>query len=387
MSKPSVLIVRGHLVTPWELRMWEPLLDRFDIAYLIGKRNEFDPGELELRPVEIATRRDRAPRGRIGDLVTGVIGDDYVGIDEAVQGFDVVHAAELSFWFSASVARARTRGGDFRLVQTVWETIPFRDAFRNRHARKFRADVLAGTDLYLAATDRARDALRLEGVAADKIEVCPPGINTARFADAVADPPSEHVVLSPGRLVWEKGHQDVMRAVAALPDGLVGEPLTPPRIVIIGQGPEEGRLREYAAELGLAERVEIRSVPYDEMPAVFASASCMVLASMPMSGAAFHPFDIPRVFWEEQFGLVLAEGMASGLDILTTTSGAIPEVVGDSGSYFAPGDWIGLAKLLRDAPLARSPGARVKRPPERVERYSIAAAAKRLGAIYTTLTS
>jgi glycosyltransferase involved in cell wall biosynthesis len=382
MARPSILVVRGHLVTPWELRIWEPLVDRFDVAYLYGKSNAFDPGELKLRPVEVKTRRDRAPKGRVGELVTGVIGDDYIGLEEKLAGFDIVHAAELSFWFSAAVARAH---GDFKVVQTVWETIPFLDAYRNRHARKFRADVLGGTDLFLAATERARDALRLEGVAAERIEVCPPGIDTERFASVAVDPPSEHVILSPGRLVWEKGHQDVMRAVAALRDGLVGDPLPVPRIVIIGMGPEEERLRLYASELRIADRVEIRSVPYDEMPSVFASASCMVLASLPMSGAAFHPFDIPRVFWEEQFGLVLAEAMAAGLDILTTTSGAIPEVVGDSGTYFAPGDWIGLAKALREGPLGREPGARVEHPRERVERYSIGAAADRLADAYSRL--
>jgi glycosyltransferase involved in cell wall biosynthesis len=382
MSRPSILVVRGHLVTPWELRMWEPLVDRFDVAYLYAKSNAFDPGELKLRPVEIKTRRDRAPRGRVGEFVTGVVGDDYIGLEETLGEFDIVHAAELSFWFAASVARAR---GNFKVVQTVWETIPFLDTYRNRHARKFRAEVLARTDLFLAATERARDALRLEGVADAKIEVCPPGINIERFASAVAESSSEHVVLSPGRLVWEKGHQDVMRAVVALRDGLVGDPLPVPRIVIIGSGPEEERLRAYAAELGIGDRVEIRSVPYDEMPSVFASASCMVLASLPMAGAGFHPFDVPRVFWEEQFGLVLAEGMASGLDILTTTSGAIPEVVGDSGHYFAPGDWIGLAKLLRDGPLSRAPGVRVEHPRERVQRYSIDAAAERLGAVYSRL--
>jgi glycosyltransferase involved in cell wall biosynthesis len=129
----------------------------------------------------------------------------------------------------------------------------------------------------------------------------------------------------------------------------------------------------------------VRSVPYDEMPSVYAAASCMVLASLPMAGAGFHPFDVPRVFWEEQFGMVLAEGMAAGLDILTTTSGAIPEVAGDSASYFAPGDWLELAKMLRDGPLSRPPGARVEHPRERVERYSIPAAADRLAAVYDRL--
>jgi hypothetical protein len=37
-----------------------------------------------------------------------------------------------------------------------------------------------------------------------------------------------------------------LRAVAALRDGLVGEPVAPPRVVMIGRGPEEGRLLSYA---------------------------------------------------------------------------------------------------------------------------------------------
>lgn len=39
------------------------------------------------------------------------------------------------------------------------------------------------------------------------------------------------------RLVWEKGHQDVIRAIAALHRGLVASPARP-RLVILGRGPE-----------------------------------------------------------------------------------------------------------------------------------------------------
>ncbi|MEA2492458.1 MAG: phosphatidyl-myo-inositol dimannoside synthase [Thermoleophilaceae bacterium] len=367
--------------------MWEPLVDDFDVAYLYGKSNEFDPGQLKLRPVEIKTRRDRLPKGRLGEFATGAIGDDYVGLEAVLGEFDIVHSAELSFWFSSSVARARAAGGNFKAVSTVWETIPFLDAFRNRHARRFRADTLEGTDLFLAATARAEAALRLEGVPADKIEVCPPGIDIERFGGVRTEPPSEHVILSPGRLVWEKGHQDVLRAVAALRDGVVGNPIPPPRLVLMGRGPEEERLLAHARELGLEDRVEVRSAPYDEMPTVYAQASCMVLASLPKAGNGFHTFDIPRVFWEEQFGLVFAEGMAAGLDIITTWSGAIPEVVGDSASYFAPGDWLELAQLLRDGPLSRLPGTRVEHPRERVERYSIPAVGARFADVYRRLLS
>jgi glycosyltransferase involved in cell wall biosynthesis len=116
---------------------------------------------------------------------------------------------------------------------------------------------------------------------------------------------------------------------------------------------------------------------------VFARASAMVLASQSSATAAYHPFDIPRAFWEEQFGMVLAEAMAAGLSIVTTTSGAIPEVVaGTEAQLVAPGDWVGLAHALARGPLSRPPGARVAYPAQVVERYSTTAAAERLAGAY-----
>jgi glycosyltransferase involved in cell wall biosynthesis len=122
------------------------------------------------------------------------------------------------------------------------------------------------------------------------------------------------------------------------------------------------------------------------MPGVFASASAMVLASQSSAGGALHPFGAPRAFWEEQFGMVLAEAMAAGLAIVTTTNGAIPEVLaGAPVDLVAPGDWMGIARALAAGPLGRPPGARVACPAEILHRYSTAAAAQRLAAAYDGL--
>ena len=365
-------------MTPWELRPWVDLPDRFDVSYLLTPSNEFDAGSLPLRAQPVKALRDRLPPGRLGDVAAGVAGERYLSdADPAYAAADVVHAEELSFWFSADAARRKRRHG-YRLVQTVWETLPFLRSFRNRHARRYRDEVLAATDMFLPATERARAALLLEGVPEERMVVCPPGIDIERFGASAPEPaPDEHVVLSPGRLVWEKGHQDVLRAVALLArEGIAT------RVRIVGKGPEERRLREYADELGLGDAVEIGPVGYDEMPDAFASTSCMVLASLPSATAQLHPFDVPRAFWEEQFGMVIAEAMGAGLDILATETGAIPEVLDGQGTLFAAGDWPGLARLLADGPLARSPGERVEYPAELVSRYSTGAMAERLAAAY-----
>lgn len=361
-SKPRVVLLRGHHANIGELRTWELLLDRFDVHVVTTARADQEIEGLRVPWVTADTRRARFPRGRLGTLATHALGDRYRDLDSLVQGADIVHTAELGPWFASQPARAKRRHG-YRLLVTVWETIPFRSTFRTSRAAGNRKLVLAETDLFLPTTERARRCLLLEGAAPERIQVVQPGIDVERFAMPAAPPAgAEHVIVSPGRLVWEKGHYDVIRALTSLPSSA--------RLVIVGAGPEEARLLRYAADLGLAERVEIRRVAYSEMPSIYASASCVVLASLP----------IPS--WEEQFGLVLAEAMAAAVPILASASGAIPEVLQGSGAtLFSPGDWVGLSDLLLDA-VSRPPRARANYPSDVVARYSTTAAADRLAVAY-----
>jgi glycosyltransferase involved in cell wall biosynthesis len=381
---PRVVLLRGHNVNPWDLRPWELLRDRFEITCLVTGSNEFDTAGLGVPTQRVRALRDWMPAGRLGRAMAYAAGDRYERLEPLLRGADIVHAAELHTWFSAEGAGLRDQLG-FRLALTVWETIPALDAGRWPRERRYRREVLGRSDLLLPASERARRALLLEGVPDARIQVCYPGINTARFSSGREGTPvglpmptqggppgAEHLILSPGRLVWEKGHQDVLRAMAALERGLVGS-APRARLLIVGSGPEERRLRRHARELGL-KSVEFRSsVPYDDMPALYRTASVMVLASLPRRG------------WEEQFGMVLAEALASGTPIVAARSGAIPEVVGGEADLFDPGDWWSLAQQLREGMRRRRPGERVHYDPQRVGLYSLEAAAERIAGAYDRL--
>ncbi|RDI74302.1 Glycosyltransferase [Gaiella occulta] len=363
MTRPRVVVLRGHSANPWELRPWELLADRFDVVVGVTGSNAYDLSAGNVQRLPVRALRDRLPAGRIGDLAVLALGDRYLGLEEALAGAAIVHSAELGVWFSGQPAALKRKLG-YRLVLTVWETIPFLDTYRRSRGRRYKRLAVAEADLMLAATDRARRCLLLEGVPGERVVVSPPGIDAERFSSAAGAAGTGALVVSPGRLVWEKGHYDVVRALAALDADV--------RLLIVGAGPERERLLRYAAELGLAGRVEIRAVPYGEMPGVFASAACVVLASLPVP------------LWEEQFGMVLAEAMAAGAPIVASSSGAIPEVLAGSGAaLFSPGDWPALAGLIGE----RLGGGRLSYPRAIVERYSARAAAERLAAAYERVLS
>ena len=373
-ARPRVVLLRGHHANVWDLRPWERLRDEYDVAVLVTGSNVHQVAGLDLEVVEARTPRDALPGSRVAGAAAYALGERYRDLDRHLAGADVVHAAEIGTWFAAQAAELRARIG-FALALTVWETIAWRSTYRWPRERSYRKRVLAAADRFLPATERARDALLLEGVAPERITVCPPGIDLDHFASAPrpSPPPAKHRILSAGRLVWEKGHQDVLRAFAALRRVLTGTAHTDVELLVVGDGPERKRLERYARELGIADRVEFRpTVPYEAMPALYASASALVLASLPTRG------------WEEQFGMVLVEALAAGTPVIACSTGAIPEVLGADGTLVAAGDWLGIAEALADA-VAGATAARAQVDRAHLERFSSAAAAERLRAVYADL--
>jgi len=159
-------------------------------------------------------------------------------------------------------------------------------------------------------------------------------------------PPTEGApvtVLHVGRLIPRKGVDRLVRAIA------VASPKIALRLVVVGAGPEETRLRDLAAQLDVADSVEFRGfVDQPGLPAVYAEADVF----------AFPTLDDP-------FGIVLLEAMAAGLPVVASPfGGATPDLVEDGRNGFVadPGDtpaWANaLVTLARDPDLRGRLGAR-----------------------------
>ncbi len=139
-----------------------------------------------------------------------------------------------------------------------------------------------------------------------------------------------------GRLVPEKGLASLVDAVS----GLSGDV----KCLLVGRGPLREALLKRAREAGMAERfVFIDTVLHHEVPQYLNVMDCLALPSL-TTGA-----------WKEQFGHVLIEAMSSGVPVVGSDSGAIPEVIGDAGVVVREGDTKGLeesiGKLMKDAGL------------------------------------
>ena len=75
-------------------------------------------------------------------------------------------------------------------------------------------------------------------------------------------------------------------------------------------------------------------------------------------------------FWKEQYGRVLIEAMASGVSVVGSSSGAIPEVIGDVGSIFPEGDIVKLKEAI-EYELAHKTSEKIIKLKERAKLGSI----------------
>lgn len=283
--------------------------------------------------------------------------DHAFGLRGLVKDVDVVVVNESHLASSAQVARLRSTGGSFQMVVTQSENIAFNYDNNHRAAARKMA-VHRAADLFIARTPRTAEALRLEGVSADRIVVQPFGVDTSRF-DQVSPrldvrhgwnaSDSDVVFVYLGRLLPEKGLIPLLCALAR-----ARSDTSRARLAIVGSGGAEGQLRRAVSALGIADIVTFTPwVAREDVPAVLASADVLAMPSL------------PTPYWEEQLGYVLIEAMAAGLPILSTQSGSMPFVVSDAGVLVEPYDVEAMAhaihRLASDSPFRRTLGERGRR--------------------------
>jgi glycosyltransferase involved in cell wall biosynthesis len=118
------------------------------------------------------------------------------------------------------------------------------------------------------------------------------------------------------------------------------------KLLVVGDGPERVGVERRLAAAGLLDRAQFTgAISYDTVPDFYQQMDVLVMPTQTTK----------RI--REQFGRVLIEAMASGVPVIGSTCGAIPEVIADAGLVFPEGDADALAgtlrRLLRDGALRR----------------------------------
>lgn len=273
-----------------------------------------------------------------------------IGLARA-RKFDLVHA---HLTYAAIWGALLSRVTRIPCVATLHVAPPvaFRDRIKDRLMRfvlnRWAARVIAVSsalrEKYLAAG----------GIDADKLAVAHNGIEVERFHPAPTASKSAITVsvLRPG-----KGIEVLLDAVRLVPEA---------RFVIVGDGPMRAEWTALAQSLGVADRIEWAGYRND-VHALLSGHGVFVLPSL-----------------DDAFPTVLLEAMASGLPVVATRVGGIPEIVepGVTGMLVPANDAPALAQAIREVLGSDTSAMRVAARKRAEERFSTEAWIARLEAIY-----
>jgi len=177
-------------------------------------------------------------------------------------------------------------------------------------------------------------------------------------------------VLFVGRLVPYKGVEYLLSAIRIL-----RREFADIRLLLVGEGELEWRLRSRAEELGIGEQVVFAGhVPNSGLPPFYASSELTVL---------------PSVSRLEAFGITLIEAMACGKPVVASSIPGVREVVEDgvTGYLVPPRDPHALAgaisRILRERDLAERMGLEGRRRVE--EKYTWERVASSYDRLYSEL--
>ena len=203
--------------------------------------------------------------------------------------------------------------------------------------------------IHMAVSDRFRARPDDAGVR----EVCARyGVEAGRY------------LLHVGQVTTRKNLDVVLDAVARLDPALLGSPI----LLCVGpRGVGAEAIDARVARLGISDRVRFGGYAADaDLPFLVHGAFALV-----------HPSR------DEGFGFTPIEAMASGVPVVASASGSLPEVVGDGGVLVDPSDVDGWAGAVDR--LARDPGHRaalVARGDSRQERFRWDRVARDTAAVY-----
>jgi glycosyltransferase involved in cell wall biosynthesis len=341
-------ILRGPSLNPYEGQCFEKLPKYgFQPIGITTYDNAFNLSEIHF-PKKVGHNFNTITKGKLRrplHLAQRVTGYDFnswnlriFDLKRLTADTDIIYSADE--WYPYTYQAVKT---GIPTIIMEWENIAFNPEvipyskirnYNHEHAKHF-----------VAITEKAKDALILEGVTPDRISVVPSGLDCEKFKplgknEEVAKKLGISIdsirILFVGRLVREKGILDLLNAFSQL---LTKIPNVELLIVGSGNPGMQIKIKQLVHNLKIGGKVKfLGSIEYSLMPQIHNLADVFCLPS------------IPTNVWAEQFGYSIVEAMACGKPVISTSTGSIPEVVKDriTGILVKPNNQVGLQTALEE---------------------------------------
>lgn len=256
---------------------------------------------------------------------------------------DIVHLEE-EYWTNVAwqVKRGLQKMPNTKLILFTWENIyhDWRAKKGNLYQKnrfklfnKIEKKVLKNVDLIIAGNKEATQVLKKKKYGG-AVELLPQfGVNDRYFTKKNVgklkkelNPENCFVVGYIGRVNEEKGIESLIRAVAIIKQKRKLYPQKKVKLLVIGNGNYKQEGIELSASLSVEDSIVfLDAVDFNQIVDYYNIMDLMVIPSLTTEE------------WKEQFGRTIIEAMSCGVPVIGSSSGAIPEVIGEAGVIFQEG--------------------------------------------------
>ena len=230
--------------------------------------------------------------------------------------FDVIHAHD---WLVAYSAKSIKESYNIPLISTIHATESGRNSGIHDETQRYINDsewmlTYESSEVIVNSNYMKNEVQRLFGLPYDKINVIPNGVNLQLFSNVNIDydfrrqyaMDNEKIILYVGRLVYEKGIQNLISAMPKVLDRYHDS-----KLIICGRGGMIDELREQVKYLGIENKVYFAG--YCDSKKMQKMYKCADVAVFPST--------------YEPFGIVAIESMLSGTPTIVSDVGGLNEII------------------------------------------------------------
>jgi glycosyltransferase involved in cell wall biosynthesis len=205
-------------------------------------------------------------------------------------------------------------------IVIVWENIKRSIFYVIPPFSSYTKIVKSKASRFITVSATSRQSMEILNIQKDKVETIYPGILLENFRESED---SSDKILFVGNLEPNKGITILLRAFEKL-----SADRSDIRLIVVGKGTLESKINKLKKA---GSKIEYKGyVSRSKLSSIYAECSVFCSPSVQVKRAGV------ILTWEEQFGFTLVEAMASGLPIVSSNIGTIPEIVGENNFTVQP---------------------------------------------------